>query len=171
MNSTVEQLAPRLAKRGWALLTFTQKQFMAWTSGEAARLMKHTLPDAARIEGLDVRRPVLLGYSAGGQMAIALWKQRPNAFGGIVLDAAYPLAGTDAEGRPVALTVPEDESIKDVPLLVFVGGKGHAWLVGPPPGVCRRNSPRRAAVHVTIRLRPPTLWNGPPFTGPDPFQG
>lgn len=161
MNGTVEQLAPRLAKRGWALLTLTQKQFMGWSPAEAARLMKHTLPDAARIEGLDVRRPVLFGYSAGGQMAIAMWQQRPDAFAGLVLDAAYPLAGTDAAGRPVPLTVPEDEPFKDVPLLVFVGerdggaklwkavqprweqagipltvhvvgGKGHAWLLGPP---------------------------------------
>jgi predicted peptidase len=54
-------------------------------------------------------------------MAIAMRQQRPDAFAGLVLAAAYPLAGTDPESRPVTLTVPEDESFKGVPLLVFVG--------------------------------------------------
>jgi len=161
MNSAVEALAPRLVKQGWALLVPTQKRFLGWSADDAAKLLKHTLPDAAQIEGLNIAKPVLLGYSAGGQMALILWKEDPGAFGGVVLDAAYPVTGRDADGRVQLLTLPKADAIQNVPFLVLVGeqdrgaavwkkvqpewekagipvtlsvvpGKGHAWLLDGP---------------------------------------
>lgn len=66
-------------------------------------------------------------------MAIATWKQRPDAFAGLVLDATYRLAGTDAEGRAVTLTVSEGESFKAVPLVVFVGERDGGITAHPAP--------------------------------------
>jgi len=123
MNRTVEKLAHRLAEQGWALMVFTQKRFMSWTEDDARRLLLHTLPDAARIEGLSVEKPVLLGYSAGGQMALILWKDDPGAFGGLVLNAAYPVGARGANGRFSAMALPERDAVKDVPILAITGGK------------------------------------------------
>jgi pimeloyl-ACP methyl ester carboxylesterase len=156
MNDTVEGLVPMLHERGWALLVFTQKNFAYWTEGDGRRL-RRTLPEVAKVPGLDARRPVLFGYSAGGQMALELYRDKPGDFGGLVLDAAYPIR---TEGGRITLAAPPaDAAAKDVPIYALVGtrdggsvlwnraetswreagvplsveyvaGKGHAWLVG-----------------------------------------
>lgn len=156
MNNVVEALSPRLAARGWALLVLTQKSFAGWSEDDAERL-GITLADVAGQKEVDVRRPVLLGYSAGGQMALELWYADPTKWGGLVLDAAYPVRPEN--GKYVPRPVPKNDAIKKVPLFVLVGamdggsplwkqltpawreagvpltirhveGKGHTWLFG-----------------------------------------
>ncbi|MGE3803583.1 MAG: hypothetical protein AB7K24_02800 [Gemmataceae bacterium] len=157
MNNVVEKLSPTFAEHGYALLVLTQKQFMGWSNDDATRLLEHTLPEVAKNKMVDVKKPILLGYSAGGQMALELWHKDPERWGGLVLDAAYPVEMK--EGRFVPRPLPEKEGIKKVPMFVLVGnkdggaplwekltpdwkkagvpltirhieGKGHTWLFG-----------------------------------------
>jgi len=158
MNGPIEQLAPRFIAKGFALLVLTQKTWLGWTNADMTRLVEKTLPAVGKIEGIDARKPLLLGYSAGGQVAMELWLKNPGAFGGLILDAAYPIRQT-APGRADVIKPPEDEAAKQVPFLVLVGqkdggarlwhqvepvwrkagvpvrvdyvpGKGHGWLFG-----------------------------------------
>jgi len=157
MNNVAERLAPRLVKSGFALMVLTQKQFMGWAAPEIAALLNKTLPDAGKIDGIDARRPVLMGYSAGGQAALSAWPENAAKFGGIILDAAYPIRQTAAGLKP--LPIPPGEGVKSCPFFVLVGerdngaalwrktapkwreagiplvlrfvaGKGHTWLFG-----------------------------------------
>ena len=40
---------------------------------------------------------MLLGYSAGGQLALNLWSEKPGAWGGVIVDAAYPVQVKERE--------------------------------------------------------------------------
>ena len=122
MDNVVEGLAPTLAKHGYALAVFTQKQFMGWTSDDAQLLIDKTLPAIAKTEGLDAARPILMGFSAGGQMALLLWHEHPEQCGGLVLDAAYAIDTQHYDPRnPKLLDLPKGEGFKKTPLLVVVG--------------------------------------------------
>ena len=157
MNGPVEQMSPRFIAKGFALLVLTQKSWGGWTGDEVRRLVDRTLAAAGKIDGIDGRKPVLMAYSAGGQLAIDLWAKGPGRFGGLVIDAAYPVVAVAAPGRVEVVKVPTEEAAKQVPWLVLVGekdggakvwrqvepawrkagvpvrvdyvaGKGHAWL-------------------------------------------
>lgn len=120
MNSTVEKLSPELTKRGYALLVPTHKQWRGWTAKEARQLMEKTLPHAAKTEGLDADKPILMGFSAGGQIALQLWQTRPDAFGGLILSAAYPVTQGNNGVQPLPL--PEDKVARQAtPILAAVG--------------------------------------------------
>jgi predicted esterase len=123
MNARIEPMAAALAAKGWALLVVTAKRWNGWTDDDARRLMDVTLPDAAKTPGLDARRPVLLGFSAGGQAALTLWTKDPARLGGLVLDAAYPMdvEAYVRERRIEEMPVPEGDAVKGVPILAFVG--------------------------------------------------
>jgi predicted esterase len=122
MNAKIEPLAKEFAPKGWALLVPTAKVWDSWTEADGRRLLGKTLPDVARVEGLDAARPVLFGFSAGGQMALELWADDPARFGGLVLDAAYPLdAKAYADGTVVARPLPAGDAVQKTPLLVVVG--------------------------------------------------
>jgi len=157
-NQVVEPLAERFTKLGYALLVFTQKEWRFWSPADIAKLTEKTLPAVAKTPGLDASRPVLMGYSAGGQAALALWQARPGAFGGLVLDAAYPVQPTPA--GLALMPLPEHPAARRTPFFVLVGAndrgaelwrkaetawreagvpltiryvpdKGHEWLFGP----------------------------------------
>jgi len=133
MNRAVEALSPELAKRGYALLVPTAKQWMSWSEEEAAMLLGPALKDVARVEALDTDRPLLMGFSAGGQMALTLWLEDPARFGGLILDAAYPIDPAAYRQRriePLALPTDDEDDAqarKGCPLYVLVGDQdgGH----------------------------------------------
>lgn len=127
MNAQAEALAPILAEKGCALLVLTYKNFLGWSAQDADKLMKKTLPALAEVEGLDIRRPILLGYSAGGQMALELYFHDPTPFGGLVLDAAYPMRRT-LTGAQV-LAPPKKLTYAQVPVYVVVGLKDGGSLL------------------------------------------
>ena len=145
MNNVVEALAPRFADCGFALLVLTQKQFLSWSGDEADQLVQKTLPDVTKHKVVDVNKPILLGYSAGGQMALNLWTADPTKWGGIVLDAAYPVKMED--GKYVPQELPKNEGIQKVPFLVLVGEKDGG------SGLWKKLTPqwREARVPLTIR--------------------
>jgi poly(3-hydroxybutyrate) depolymerase len=129
MNAKIEPMAPAFAAKGYALLVVTAKRWSGWSDEDSRRLMEVTLPDAAKTPGLDAKRPVLMGFSAGGQAALRLWAKDPARLGGMILDAAYPM-DVEAylrEHRIEPMTVPEGEAPKGVPILAFVGDadQGH----------------------------------------------
>lgn len=123
MNSTVEkQLAADFAKHGFALLVLTQKQWQGWTGDEASKLLTADMESLAKVKGLDVRKPILMGFSAGGQLALQLWEQNLGKFGGVILDAAYPIdMQLYAQGKVGMMKVPDNEEVKKTPFLVYVG--------------------------------------------------
>ncbi len=153
----VEPLAADLARRGFALLTLSRKDFSGWKGADANRVMLTVVPDAARVVGVDARRPVLLGFSAGAQMALEMWSARPGAFSGLVLlagaprfsrgDEATPHVGPaytrvpllalvgqgDGEGPTLWRRASETWRAAGVPLQVqVVPGRGHEWLLADP---------------------------------------
>ena len=157
-NRIVEPLSRRFTKLGFALLVPTQKDWRAWSGADLEKLFEKTLPAVAATPGIDATRPILMGYSAGGQAALMAWHPKPEQFGGLVLDAAYPVR--PKPGGFDVLPLPSGEGVKRTPLFVLVGGqdggsrvwkqvepkwreagvpltihtipgKGHTWLFGP----------------------------------------
>ena len=90
MNETVEAMAPMFIKHGYALVVFTQKNYAGWSDSDVPKLFV-SLKEIGQIPGIDARKPILFGFSAGGQEALGLWMIDPGRFGGMVLDAAYPV--------------------------------------------------------------------------------
>ena len=121
MDSAIEKLAPRFTSHGFALVVFTKKNYAAWSAVDVARLPK-TLDALAAIEGLSDDRPVLMGFSAGGQMALMLWHDGGAGLGGMVLDAAYPVR-RDGGGKFSLMGIPKDDATRKVPMFVLVGAK------------------------------------------------
>lgn len=121
MNDAVESLAPTFIRHGYAVLVATQKNFNYWSDVDARKFFEVSVAEVAKIEGIDARRPILMGFSAGGQAALVSWSQHPGQWGGLVLDAAYPMVVATHGYEPMAL--PADDAVKDVPLFVLVGEK------------------------------------------------
>ena len=136
-NRVAESLAVRLNRLGYALLVPNQKQWLGWTGEEMDRLLGPSLSDAGQVEGIDPQRPILLGFSAGGQAALVAWSADPGRLGGLILDAAYPvrLEADPKTGRlrRAPLAPPDNATVKSVPIFVLVGeadqgGRGlEAW--------------------------------------------
>jgi len=146
-NDFVEPLAPAFAERGFALLVVTQKHLRSWRDEEAERLFDVTLPVVAAAEPIVAARPVLFGFSAGGQMALMLWRKDPGRFGGLILDAAYPLEEDEA-GQQWAWDPPQGPSVRRTPLLVLVGQKDH----GASVWASLEQDWRAAGVPLTIEI-------------------
>ena len=121
-DAAVEKLVPTFIKHGYALVVFTQKQYNGWTPPEAMALFNHTLPALGKIPGIDARKPILMGFSAGGQLALQVWGQHPGEFGGMILDAAYPLdMQRYMQHQAVLQELPNDPAVKQTPILALVG--------------------------------------------------
>ncbi|RKI00354.1 hypothetical protein [Corallococcus sp. AB038B] len=121
----VEPLADAFAARGYALLTFPREHVQGWSGADANRMMLGTLPEVARVPGVDAQRPVLLGFSAGAQMALELWAARPDAFRALVLIAGAPRLSRGDEYNP-----PRSSAHARMPLLSFIGerdGSAPLW--------------------------------------------
>jgi predicted esterase len=141
MNAVVEKLAPEFNRHGCALLVVTQKQWAGWTQDEGRRLLSITLPDVAMTPGVNAEKPLLLGFSAGGQAALTWYLQDPGLFGGLMLDAAYPV---DIEqylrGKVALANLPTDKdmlaAVGKVPFFVLVGtadGGSRFWRQAEKP--------------------------------------
>lgn len=148
MNQAVEPLSERFAKLGYALLVLTQKDWRFWSGPDVEKLFTKTLPEVAKVPGLRAESPILMGYSAGGQAALMVWQANPGKFGGLVLDAAYPVRQTPKGVEIVQL--PDDPAAKQTPMFVLVGDKdggSQVWRTLEPIW-------RRAGVPLTIRYIP-----------------
>lgn len=138
-NARIEALAPHFAAAGYALLVPVEKDVAQWRGWELNRLLGVTVPALAGTPGLEVRRPVLLGWSAGGQMALLTWAAAPGALGGVV---ALGTAPVDAAGAPLAPA----QVRPDTPLLVVTGARDVG--AGPWEAHAPRLRQQGAAVEV-----------------------
>lgn len=120
-NEVVEKLSPMFIRHGYALLVATQKNFNYWSGPDAKRYFERSVAEAGKLPGIDARRPILMGYSAGGQAALVSWSQKPAQWGGLVLDAAYPVTMGEKGYEPMEL--PGAAGVKETPLFVLVGAK------------------------------------------------
>ena len=149
-NQAAEALAPMFVKHGFGLLVITQKNFMFWSGGDGPRLQA-TVAEAAKIPGIKADKPVLMGFSAGGQAALSMWHEHPGSFSALIIDAAYPL---DVEAymqhRQVPLSLPKDDNLKHIPFFVLVGDKdggSQVWKQVEPEW-------QKAGIPLTIRYVP-----------------
>ena len=104
------------------MVTFTQKNYMGWNPSDGEKLFV-TLDKIGQIPGIDAKKPILFGYSAGGQMALELFMKDASRLGGMVLDAAYPIM-VRARRQGIALELergPVNPAVKNVPVLALVG--------------------------------------------------
>jgi tetratricopeptide (TPR) repeat protein len=161
MNPAIERMSPHFIDDGWAVMVVAAKPWRYWTTKHIRKLVNKTLPDAAGTPGIDAREPVLLGYSAGGQAALQMWTAKPEAYGGLVLDAAYPsdMPHWRKTRQHRVQKVPGKDGTNDTPIFVRVGAadagarlwrqaqkawkdqvpltvhyipnQGHTWLLGP----------------------------------------
>jgi dienelactone hydrolase len=146
-NEKVEELAPIFMKHRLALLVVTRKDsFQGWTRDDALKLFGVTIPEVSGIAGIDARRPILMGFSAGGQLAIKLWHIRPADYSAVILDAAYPVEA-HPDGEQTSLGPPEGDGAPSVPMLVLVGAKDRG------AALWRKTEARwrKAGVPLTIR--------------------
>jgi predicted esterase len=155
-NRLAESLTMRLTRNGYALLVPNQKPWGAWSGEELKRLMEKSLPDAGQVEGIDPKKPILLGFSAGGQAALILWSTDPARLGGLVVDAAYPIrVEPDPKGgfRQATLSPPDSPAVKSVPIYVLVG---EADQGGRGLDIWRKveSTWRTAGVPLTVRTVP-----------------
>ena len=140
-NGAAIDCAGELSRRGWALLIFPKKDFGGWTDrdGAAALATAQALPPGC---GVDAARPVLMGYSAGGQQALATWRSSPpGTLGGLILDAAF-----DITMRPDGSFSPNPlgPELDRIPTYVLVGGKD------PGAKVWRHSEPAWAAAGIPL---------------------
>jgi hypothetical protein len=147
-NRGVEPMARRFVKLGFALLLPTQKDWRSWSGADLKNLLEVTLPAVGKIPGIDATRPILMGYSAGGQAALQAWQANPGKFGGLILDAAYPVR--PKPGGYAVVPVPDDPAVKQSPFFVLVGaadGGSRIWKQAEPAW-------RKAGVPLTLRIIP-----------------
>jgi len=143
----VEELASIFLKHRLALLVITRKDsFQGWTRNDALKLFGVTLPEVSGIAGIDSRRPILMGFSAGGQLALKLWHIRPADYSGVILDAAYPFE-THPDGEQIPLDLPATEGVTSVPIFVLVGAKDKGAALWRKTG----RTWGKAGVPLTIR--------------------
>jgi predicted esterase len=148
-DDMIESLSPQFAKHGFAVMVLTQKQFGGWTGPELEALLNKTLPDVATHKEIDCRRPILMGFSAGGQMALMAWMDNPTGFSGLVLDAAYPVI-QQANGQYKGMPLPKGEAATKTPMFVLIGGADGV------AGVWKQAEPiwNKAGVPLTIHYIP-----------------
>jgi predicted esterase len=147
-NAQAESLAPLFGKYGFSLVVPIEKDFRGWTLEDARKLLAVTIPDVATLEGIDARRPLLIGFSSGGQVALEFWMTKPELYGGLILDAAFPVEKR-GDGH-VVLAPPKNPAIKQVPILAFVGAldaSAIVWQEAEEPWL-------RAGVPLTVRMIP-----------------
>jgi predicted esterase len=142
-NAIVEPLATDLTHHGFALAVFTQKQFLSWTPEEMNKIWASVL-DIGKTAGVDARKPVLMGFSAGGQAALMCWSGQPDWWSALLLDAAYPIDMGSVKGNQVsALPLTPAMRAAKTPILALVGGTdggsqlwqaiGPAWVKAGQP--------------------------------------
>ena len=144
MNDTVEAMAPMFLKHGYALVVFTQKNYMGWNDSDGKKLFA-TLEKIGQIPGIDAKKPILFGYSAGGQMALELFMKDASLLGGMVLDAAYPIKRTPKGVVPCFTPPTQPGDAHQERAHPRACWRGRRWLHDLETGQSELESGRRAA--------------------------
>jgi len=121
LNDVFESITTTFTRRGFATLVPTQKSWRGWSNRDAEALLVHTLPQVQRIEGIDVARPVLMGYDAGAQKALELWAANPAAYGGIIVSGGYPIDVAHYRETKELKTIDVGDGADKTPVLAIIG--------------------------------------------------
>ena len=153
MKEFILPALPFLLQDGGAAMIMTRRQLRGLSLADADRLFSVTLPDAAKIPGINAERPVLFGYGFGGQAALWLWSMYPERVGGLILHAAYPvdLKKYTESGQGVPLALPNSSAIQQTPVYAIVAEGQSAtqlWKM-------EEEKWRKAGVPLTLRILPP----------------
>jgi predicted esterase len=148
LDDTVEALAPRLAQHHFALLVFTQKNYRDWSNADVSRMVQ-SMREAGKVPGINATKPILLGFSMGGQVALQIYMQAPGFFGGMAITAAYPINASQ-QPSPIFAAPPNSPAVKTHPILALVGGND------PNVGLWTRVSPawKTAGAPLTYTIVP-----------------
>lgn len=138
----IEPLAPLFARHGYALLVPLKPEYAGWTSEDVRTLFGELMPVAAKTPGIDPREPVVIGWSAGGQMALHLWQTSAQALGGVVL------VGTTPELLPGKM--PPRDAVEGTAVLSIVG----ALERGAPDWKAAFEGWRAWGVPLTLKVVP-----------------
>lgn len=117
----IEPLAPLLARHGFALVVPQNKDVRGWTSKDIVELFGKVLPEAAQRYGLSAEQPLLIGYSAGAQMALHLWHPAPERWAGLVLVAGAPQLTTVDRVEDIVIEAAESWRYAGTPILALSG--------------------------------------------------
>ncbi|MFM2091944.1 MAG: Prolyl oligopeptidase family [Planctomycetota bacterium] len=142
-----EALAAPLAKAGWGLLVFQEKDWSGW-SPQDIDLMLKSISHVSMLPEVDAARPALWGFSAGGQVALQLHGMKPAAWSAIVIGSAYPV-GLREQGWPLQ-PPPSGPGLAGTPILVTTGEKdplSARWQEAEPAW-------KAAGIPLTVRRMP-----------------
>ncbi len=124
MNDNAKTLIPLLAKHGFALMIPTDKSYRSWNTDEIHKVMNISVPHAQKNKNINNEKPFLIGFSAGGQIAVIHFLEHPESIGGIVANSTFPLQmGARGFSR---LAPPTGEAHKQVPFFVVLGQQERA---------------------------------------------
>lgn len=120
-DALLERLAPDLARHHCCVVLFPKKQYVGWSMQER-RALPATIAALARQPGVDARAPILMCFSAGGQAALLLWNELPKVWGGLILDASYPIdIAAQQRGQRVLMQVSPEALAARTPILALIG--------------------------------------------------
>jgi predicted esterase len=117
----IEPLAPLLARHGFALVVPTDKDFRGWTSHDVEELFGAVLPAAAQKHGLVADQPLLIGFSAGAQIALHLWHGAPERWAGLVLVGGAPQLTSLEKVEDISFPASEAWRYGGTPVMSIVG--------------------------------------------------
>ncbi len=133
-NSEIEWLAPVLFAHGLALVVPTELYNRNWSTVDFDLFVTRSLPVFKN--DVDLERPVLIGFSAGGQIALIAWAQQPDRFGAVIATAT-------------AATVPLDQLPgSGAPVVVVNGARDPAFLTWGPVLSTWRSGSRKVSMRV-----------------------
>lgn len=104
LNRDAEELAPILAREGFALAVPLRMTQPGWTEADLHDLLDASTPQLADL--VDVEKPLLIGFSAGCHAGFAAWARDPNRFAGVIGTGCAPdLHGAvlPANGSPLVI--------------------------------------------------------------------
>lgn len=147
-EAMIEPLAPLLARHGYALLVPLKSEYLGWSSAEIKALFARTLPEIAKRPDVDAQLPLVIGFSAGGQMALHLWQKAPEVLGGVVVIGTVPALVSD--NAAIQLTLPPADLAGGTAVLSFVGEQesgASAWAKAAPQWLA-------AGIPLTLKIVP-----------------
>ncbi|MFW5841108.1 MAG: hypothetical protein ACOCZE_11050, partial [Planctomycetota bacterium] len=129
-NHAAESLAETFWRHDLAVMVFEGKSPAGWSERDIAGIAE-AITAAGQAQAIQPDKPLLLGYSAGGQVALSLWRENPTAYGGLVVDAAYPLdIESYQKGKVQLVKLKDGGEYHATPMFVLVGqadGGSRIW--------------------------------------------
>jgi hypothetical protein len=110
LNADIERLAPVFLAHGYALVVPVTMTSPGWGEEDLHALFDESVPALGDL--VDTDRPLLIGFSAGSQAALAAWAREPSRFSAIIAGGCAPeLHGAvlPAGGAPIYVLNGQDD--------------------------------------------------------------